>query len=114
MTTIRPGIGGRSDDHRAICTYSGPEPGEPICPNPPTVHLMLEYPAGDYGVAGLHACAEHLPIAYAAGVVLLEHPHAGLCGLPGTVWLPEPDNVCVIDDSGVEPELQATAWAGAS
>lgn len=102
---LRPGIGDRDTDYRATCGYSGPRPGPGICPNPAVVHLMMEYPGEVDGVAGLASCLEHLPIARAAGTVLLKHPYAGLCGLPGTVWLSEPDNVCVIDDSGVEPVL---------
>lgn len=100
---LRPGIGDRCEDHRAVCSYSGPRPGPSTCQAPATVHLMLDYPAGADGVVGLASCDTHLGIARAAGTVLAEHPHTGLCGLPGTVWLPEPDNVCVIDDSGVEP-----------
>lgn len=105
MTRIPPTVGAASDEYRAVCVYSR-SPGEPQCDAPATVHVMTD--SAEYGVVALASCDTHAPIARAAGEYVMEHEHAGLCGLPGTIWhLAE--NRCVVDDSGVEPELSVAA-----
>lgn len=99
---MEPGVGGPSGDYRAVCAYTGSRDGEHVCGEPAAVHLMVNDPA--WGTIGLAACDRHAPVARVAGVVLGEHEHSGLCGLPGTFWHLEL-NRCVIDDSGVEPVL---------
>lgn len=105
MSQIPPTVGEVSDEYRAVCVYSL-RPADPQCDAPATVHVLTESPA--YGVVALASCDTHADIARAAGEYVMEHEHAGLCGLPGTIWhLVE--NRCVLDDSGVEPELGAAA-----
>lgn len=66
------------------------------------VHVMTVSAA--YGLVALPACEGHAPIARAAGRLVAEHAHEGWCGFPGARWH-EDLNVCLIDDSGVEPVL---------
>lgn len=103
-----PRVGTPSDEHRTVCLYSF-RPGDPQCGKPATLHVMVDsdVPTADDGRVSLPTCDEHAPIARAAGRFVAEHPHAGVCGLPGSVWLPDA-NVCVIDDSGVEPTRSGT------
>lgn len=97
-----PTVGTRSDEHRPVCLHS-PEPGQPQCGKAATIHVLLDSP--EYGVVGLSTCDGHASIARAAGTWIDEHPFAGVCGFPSTRW---ESGRCVIDDSGVEPQLTAT------
>lgn len=97
------GVGGESSEHRAVCVYTGPTPHGPQCGEAATTHLLVQ--SATYGVVALASCPAHRPVALAAGTPLDEHPHRGLCGLPGTVWLHTPESRCAIDDSGFEPVL---------
>jgi len=98
----KPSIGGPSDEYRAVCLYSGPEPGPASCGAPAQTHLMIESAAR--GVVAVATCSRHDSIARAAGTVLYEHEYQVLCGLPSTLWHLAL-NVCILDDSGEEPEL---------
>jgi hypothetical protein len=62
------------------------------------------------GTADVPAGDKHMDIAEFRAFGYLQevnrqwlHPHQGVCGLPGTVWVV--GSHCEIDDSGVEPEL---------
>jgi hypothetical protein len=102
------GVGPESDEYRAVCAYSGPSADvSASCQERAVRHLQVR--TGQYGVVGLATCVAHLKVARLSAEVLLEHPHAGLCGLPGTVWLPEPDNACVLDATGVEPVYEGAS-----
>jgi hypothetical protein len=105
-----PTAGPASDEYRAVCVYIHRH-GGPQCDAPATVHVMSD--TEQYGVVGFAACDVHARIARAAGRFVMEHPHAGYCGLPGTIWHLEL-NVCVLDDSGEEPLLTAALEAVAS
>ena len=100
------GVGPPSDDYRAACRFTGPTSHGPPCGAPAVVHVRVL--AADWGDVALEACDDHAEIARRAGRRVGEHQHAGFCGLPGTVWT---DDECVIDDSGVEPELVGAAEA---
>lgn len=94
-----PYIGERSDEHRSVCVYAL-RPGMPKCGASASHHVRL---MGDsHGEVALTTCEEHLSVAQRAGTFLQQHPHAGVCGLPSTIWLIEA-NVCTIEESGIEP-----------
>lgn len=95
-----PGVGPASTDYRGVCQYHGPTGHGPPCGEPATVHVRTM--SASWGDVSLASCDRHAPIARAAGGFMAEHRHWGVCGLPGTVWA---DEACVIDESGVEPEL---------
>lgn len=103
-----PWVGKPTDEYRAVCLYS-PHPGEPRCAAPATVHILVD-DATNHGVVALASCDQHSGIARASGVLLMEHPHEGWCGLAGAFW-DEAENRCVLDDSGREPALKAHAEA---
>lgn len=60
------------------CAYSY-SPDQPACGRPGVVHLCVRSAA--WGVVALATCAEHEPIARAAGEVLDGHPHVEQCGM---------------------------------
>lgn len=99
---MNPGVGGPSDEYRAVCEYTGLVVDGPACGEPAAVHILTV--ATGWGRVALTSCDRHAGVARRAGLYEAEHPHQGLCGLPGVVWT---DDGCVIDDSGVEPELPA-------
>lgn len=94
-----PRVGPPADDHRAVCEFSATR-GAPKCGAAATVHVCTTSP--EWGTVALATCDEHVDIARRAGHQEAEHPHRGLCGIAGTLWT---DEQCVLDDSGVEPEL---------
>jgi hypothetical protein len=94
-----PTVGAPSDEYRAVCVYSH-RPDTAQCGKPATVHVRTISPT--WGEVALATCDGHAPIARAAGELVAEHEHAGVCGFPGTLWS-DVENVCVIDDSGREP-----------
>jgi len=104
-----PYIGAVADPMDAAdggCLFHGRSPADPRCTQAAITHLMLK--DGTHGVVSVAACAQHEPIARAAGTVLREHPHEAVCGMPGAIWLQPPENRCVLDVSGVErPALMA-------
>ncbi|MFI7249803.1 hypothetical protein [Micromonospora chalcea] len=102
-----PRVGPASSEHRAVCGYSD-TPAAPLCEAPASRHVLADSP--QYGLVSLAACPDHLEIARLAGRFLDEHQHTGVCGLPGTRWSFDED-ACVIDDSGVEPELEGNRGA---
>lgn len=57
-----------------------------------------------YGTVSLAACEAHRRTAQASGEFVMEHEYTGLCGFPSTLWNEEA-NVCVLDDSGEEPDV---------
>lgn len=110
MNEDRPRVGAAAaDDGDPECAFS-PEPGAPKCTNLATMHLRVE--DKHYGVVGLPTCQRHYPIAVAAGRLLQEHAYEGWCGFPASVWSIEL-NVCLMDDTGVEPALREYATADA-
>lgn len=94
-------VGEPSNEYRAVCEYS-PKLGAKKCNLPSTVHVMVDDPK--YGRIALQSCSNHVSHARAAGRYVMEHKREGVCCLPGTLWLYK-ENVCVLDISGVEPEL---------
>jgi hypothetical protein len=102
-----PRVGAESDEYRAVCVYSE-QPGEPKCGQPATTHVRVKDP--HYGEVSLVTCARHLPIARAAGKFLQEHKYEGWCGFPASLWNIEL-NVCLMDDTGVEPVRREHAEA---
>jgi hypothetical protein len=96
-----PGVGGPSDEYRAICQFTGLTDHGPACGQPAQVHILTV--ATGWGLVALASCGRHAGVARRAGAYQAEHLHAGVCGLPGVVWTNE---ACVIDASGVEPELR--------
>lgn len=97
---MSPGVGGPSDEHRAVCEYTGLVEDGPACGEPATVHILTV--ATGWGRVALASCDRHAGIARRAGLYEAEHPHRSVCGLPGTIWT---DEECILDDSGVEPVL---------
>lgn len=104
-----PRIGEQSTEWQPVCGYSD-APGRPKCQQPATRHLMLWSPHS--GLVSVSTCDQHLPIARMAGELRQEHPYRDCCGMPGTYWNIEL-NRCVIDDSGVEPQLEGRELAHA-
>lgn len=102
-----PRVGPASDEYRAVCGYSD-TPAAPLCEAPARWHVLAT--SEQYGPVTLAACVDHVEIARLAGQFVDEHEFTGVCGLPGTRWSFE-DDACVIDDSGVEPELEETHGA---
>jgi hypothetical protein len=102
---MKPRVGTPSIDHRAVCHYST-RPGAPQCNAPATVHLLV-HDADGYGMVGLGSCDIHAPIARTTGLLLDEHKHKGVCGLPGTLWNGDL-KCCVLDDSGQEAVREVT------
>jgi hypothetical protein len=99
--TAKPGLGSESNEHRPICLYSGPARDiHNPCTEPAVTHLLVD--STTHGRVMIAACPTHLWTARGTGDVVLEHPFRGCCGMPGTRWLDEPLNVCVLDDSGEE------------
>lgn len=107
MTNEEPRVGVPSDEHRPVCEYSL-RPGEPKCGQPATVHVRVH--DEHYGEVSLATCARHLSVARAAGEFLQEHVYEGWCGFPASLWHHEL-NVCLVDESGVEPVLREHAVA---
>ena len=107
MTNEVPRVGTESDEYRAVCVYSL-RPGEPQCGRPAVVHVRTR--DSHYGEVVLATCTEHLPIARAAGEFLQEHQYEGWCGFPASLWNAEL-NVCLVDDTGVEPARREHAVA---
>lgn len=102
---------GPPTDHRAVCGHQL-HLGAPQCTERAVVHLRVECPGGCHSFR-FRACEQHRPVMASAGRVLQEHRFdPAACGLPGFVWNIE-TNRCVIDDSGVEPDLSAAALVGA-
>lgn len=103
---MRPYVGEASDEYRAVCVYS-PTPGAEQCGAAATTHVRV-LDCGGYGEVCLASCADHAPVARAAGALVAEHAFSGCCGLPATMWL-DGLNVCVLDESGVEPNIELAA-----
>lgn len=97
----RPYVGSESIEHRAVCLYA-PAPGDSDCYAPATDHVLVDSP--QYGPVGLASCGDHVEIARASAPVLGEHPFAGVCGMPSTVWFADG---CALDVSGVDPDRGA-------
>lgn len=98
---MEPHIGAASDEYRSVCLYS-PHSGLPACGQQATRHVLT---ADDrYGPVGLPTCDTHAPTARLAGRLLAEHPFAGWCGFPSTIWHLAL-NRCVLDDSAEEPAV---------
>lgn len=96
-------------DHRAICNFAI-HPGAPVCADPATLHMLVHHDI--HGMLGLASCDDHAHVARQAGNFLMEHRHAGVCGLPASLWDPY-RNRCVLDDTGVEPARHEHTTAAA-
>lgn len=96
MTEYRPRVGDVNEAR--TCGFALDSNG-PTCDAPAVVHLVVAHGPGDCLLAMLSACGMHVRIARMAGNLVMEHPHAAVCGMPGTRW-DFHDNCCVIDDSG--------------
>lgn len=85
MSVYRPHLGPpRVDQHARTCGFSF-DLNSPKCGAPATVHIAAS--VRDDGVlAALSACDAHATVARLAGNHVMEHPYAGNCSMPGTVW----------------------------
>lgn len=106
MSEIHPHVGAESPawaHYSLVCVYSGVTPDGPLCGKPATTHVRWTDGPGD--AIASSACDLHAEYARTYGI-LDEHPTAdSACCMPGSIWIDGPPSRCVIDDSGVEPEL---------
>lgn len=79
----KPRVGAASDEHGPDCAFSV-EPGEPLCGNRATRHLLVK--DATYGEVALQTCDEHVDVARQAGELLQEHVFEVACGLPTAQW----------------------------
>lgn len=103
------GVGPASSEYRAVCAHTGPTINGPVCGRPVAIHVLTV--DSFHGAVALASCEMHADVARRAGRYEDEHPHQGVCGLPGTVWA---DGCCEIDDSGTEPVLMGIAGLAAA
>lgn len=81
---MKPTVGTESTDYSAACQYSA-DPAAPQCTEAASLHIRVI--CLEYGEVSLASCARHASIARATGIYRDEHPFAGFCGLPATLWL---------------------------
>lgn len=94
--------------YELTCRYTPTADDPTICAQRATTHLRMPgvYAEG-YEIA-TSACDEHAPWARFVGFID-EHATTGsACAMPGAIWMNGPPSLCVLDDSGAEPELIET------
>jgi hypothetical protein len=80
---VKPSVGVESAEYRSVCVYSA-EPGAPQCDEQATVHVRVI--SLEYGEVCMASCDPHASIARVAGLYRDEHPYAGFCGFPSSLW----------------------------